>query len=83
LTREQRFRAVGPGAEDQNAAADPGACIDEMVVRNGLIRMSGLTIGGRPVTAERLLQQRTSELPREMAAAVVDESHLSEEERKS
>jgi hypothetical protein len=81
-SKAECLSAGGKPQEKLEAALLSGE-IDELYLRWGLVRVSGLEVDGQPATPETLIAAGPEEVCREAVAAIKHECGLTEEERKN
>ncbi len=83
LARQIEFLQAGPNPGDGMDAALLRAEIDQMLVRWGVVSVSGLAVDGAEATAEALIASGPEGVFQEALAAVRRQAGLTEEERKN
>jgi hypothetical protein len=83
LAREVEFREAGGSPGDGMDAALLRAEIDRMLVRWGIVGVSGLQVDGAEATVEALITSGPEDVFREALAAVRHQAGLTAEERKN
>jgi hypothetical protein len=83
LARQIEFLSSGPSPGDGMDAALLRAEIDRMLVRWGVVGVSGLQVDGAEATADALIASGPEDVFREALAAVRRQAGLTEEERKN
>jgi hypothetical protein len=83
LAQELEFHQAGESPKEQVEAAVMSARIDRVYLRWGLLKISGLSIDGRPATAEALFADGPEGLLREIVDRIKSECGLTDDHRKN